>query len=120
MAFDTAIQKVVKKVAQIPGIGASVTYRKVTSGSYNSTTGDVRETVSDTSIKGIFSEVNARETTDLVQADDRKCTIAAGAITFTPSTADRIVFSGVQYQIIRIKTVDQAGTSISYELFLRR
>ena len=119
MAFDTAIQKVVKKVSQIPGIGASMTYRRVSSGSYNSATGKVREVVSDTSLKGIFSDVNVREVTDLVQSDDRKCTIPAGSLTVTPSTADRIVSSGVQYQIIRIKTIDQAGTAISYELFLR-
>lgn len=119
MAFDTAIQKVVKKVAQIPGIGASLTYRRVVSGKYNSTTGKTRETITDTTLKGIFSDVNARETNDLIQSDDRKCTIPADSLTFTPSTADRIVSSGVQYQIIRIKTIDQAGTSISYELYLR-
>ena len=118
MAFDTAIQKVVKKLVQIQGIGVSVTYRKVATGTYNSKAGTVSESLTDTSVKAIFSDVKTNETNTLVQFDDRKCTIASDSLTFTPSTADRIVHSGVQYQIVRVKTIDQAGTPISYELIL--
>jgi recombinational DNA repair protein RecR len=119
MAFNTAIQKVVKKLAEIPGIGTSVTFRKVSAGSYNSTSGEVNETVTDTSVKAVFEDVNQREVTELVQADDRKCIIAANALSSAPSTADRVIVSGVQHSIIRIKVIDQAGLDISYQLFLR-
>ena len=119
MAFDAAIKKVLAKVAEIPGIGTSIVYKRVSSGSYNATTGDVRESVSETTLKGVFEDVNFREVAGLVQSDDRKCTIAADAISFIPSTADRVTASGVTYQIVRVKIVEQAGTQISYELYLR-
>ena len=119
MAFDAAIKKVLAKVAEIPGIGTSIVYKRVSSGSYNATTGDVRESVSETTLKGVFEDVNFREVAGLVQSDDRKCTIAADAISFIPSTADRVTASGVTYQIVRVKMVEQAGTQISYELYLR-
>lgn len=120
MAFDTAIQKVVKKIAQIPGLGVEVIIRQITVGKYDSSTGKARETKSDTTVKGVFEDVNQREAIGLVQSDDRKLTIPADSLTYTPTPKDRVVHSSIQYQIIRVKTVDQAGTSISYELFLRR
>ena len=119
MAFDAAIKKVLAKVAEIPGNGTSNVNKRVSSGSYNATTGDVGESVSETTLKGVFEDVNFREVAGLVQSDDRKCTIAADAISFIPSTADRVTASGVTYQIVRVKIVEQAGTQISYELYLR-
>lgn len=119
MAFNTAIAKVIKKVSEISGIGTSVTYRKVNSGTYNSTTGEVRESVSDTTLKGVFENINFREVNDLIQADDRKCTIPADSLSFTPKTADEIIASGITYQIIRIGVNEQAGVNLSYELYLR-
>ena len=119
MAFDAAIKKVLAKVAEIPGIGTSVVYKRISSGSYNATSGEVRESSSDTTLKGVFEDVNFREVAGLVQADDRKCTIAADSLSFIPSTADRVTASGVTYQIVRVKMVEQAGTQISYELYLR-
>ena len=119
MAFNTAIAKVIKKVSEISGIGTSVTYRKVNSGTYNSTTGEVRESVSDTTLKGVFENINFREVNDLIQADDRKLTIPADSLTFTPTTTDQIVYSGVTYQIIRVGINEQAGVNLSYELYLR-
>ena len=119
MAFNTAIAKVIKKISEVPGIGTSVTYRKVSAGSYNSTSGEIRASSSDTTVKAVFEDVNLREVNDLVQADDRKCTIPADSLTFTPSTADQVVINSVTHQIIRVKIIDQAGVNISYELYLR-
>ena len=119
MAFDTAIAKVLKRVAEIPGIGETITYQRRSAGSYNAASGTVKESLSDTSLKGVFEDVNLREVTGLVQADDRKCTIAANSISFSPSVADKIVASGKTYQIIRIKLNEQAGTNLSYVFYLR-
>ena len=119
MSFANALQKALDKVTQIPGLGVDVTFQRVSTGSYNTTTGKVKDTSTDSTIKGVFQEINNREVNDLVQADDRKCTIAANSLSNTPTTKDRIVFQGVTYQIIRVKTVTQAGVDLSYELFLR-
>jgi len=119
MSFDAAIKKVLAKVAEIPGIGTSIVYKRIIKGSYNLTSGAVRESSSDTTLKGVFEDINLREVSGMVEADDRKCTIAAEAISFTPSITDRIVAGDVTYQIVRVKMVEQAGTKISYELYLR-
>ena len=119
MGLAEAIQKAISSVADIPGVGTSVTLRRVTTGAYNTTTGAIAESTADTSLKGVFTEVNAREVNELIQADDRKCTIAAADVSNVPTTTDRIIVGSTNYQIIRIKTVIQAGVDISYELFLR-
>ena len=120
MAFNTAIQKVVKKIAQVPGIGVSATFRKVAAGTYNIGSGESNETFTDSTVKGVFSDIELREVTDLIQGDDRKFTIPASYLTTAPSVSDRVKVGSTDYQIITIKTVDQAGIDISYELILRR
>ena len=119
MAFNTALKTVIKNVLEVPGIGTSITYRKVTASSYNATSGEISESYSDTTLKCIFEDVNIREVNDLVQSDDRKCTIPADSLTFTPSTADQIIVSSVTHQIIRVKIIEQGGVNLSYELYLR-
>ncbi len=119
MSFANALQKAIQKVNQIPGIGVDVTYQRVSTGSYNAATGKVKDSSTDTTVKGVFTDVNNREVSDLVQADDRKCMIAANSLSNVPTTFDRIAYGGVTYQIINVKTVSQAGIDLSYELFLR-
>ena len=119
MSLADAIQKAISNVSAIPGIGSDVTLRSVTTGAYNATTGAIAESTTDVALKAVFEDVNAREVNELVQADDRKCTVSANDISSAPSTADRIIYGGVSHQIVRVKTVMQSGVDISYQLFLR-
>ena len=99
--------------------GGDVTLRTVTSGVYNPTTGTASEATSDATIKGVLEDVNAREVGDLIQAGDRRLTIAAADVSAVPTTADRVVISGVTYQVIRITTIEQDNQPITHELILR-
>mgnify|MGYP003112407954 FL=1 len=119
MSFANALQKAVDKVVKVKGIGVDVVLRRVTPGTYNTSTGVVKDSISDSTVKGIFSEINDSEVNDLVQANDRKCMISAKSVDNVPTTKDRIVFSSVIYQIISVKTVSQAGLDLTYELILR-
>jgi len=119
MGLAAAIQKAVQNVTDIPGIGEDVTLRTVTLGSYNTTTGVIAESTSDTTVKAVMEEIRASEVNELIQADDRKCMIAAGAVSSAPSTADRVVVGSVNHQIIRVETIKQAGIALSYKLILR-
>ena len=119
MGLAKAIQKATEKVMDVPGIGVEITFRAVTPSAYNTTTGVVSESTSDTTLKAAFEDVSQREVNDLIQADDRKCVIPASSLSAKPKTADRVVYGGVNYQIIRVFTISQAGTDISYELILR-
>jgi hypothetical protein len=50
---------------------------------------------------------------------DRRLTIAAADVNAVPTTADRVVISGVTYQVIRITTIEQDNQPITHELILR-
>ena len=117
MGIASSLRKASKKV--LNAVGGDVTIRVVSPGTYNTTTGVVAETTSDTTVKGLVADVNAREVNELVQADDRRLTIAASSVTSAPTTTDRVVISSVNHQIISVKTVEQANTAITYELILR-
>ena len=110
------------KLAPIIGgavLGGDVTIRFVTGGTYNTTTGAVTETESDTAIKGVVSEVALREANELIQAGDKRLTISAADVTSAPETKDRVVISSVVYQVIAVNTNENDNTAITYELILR-
>ena len=117
MALVDSLKKVSSKV--IAKFGGDVTVRIVTAGAYDTSDGTIAETESDTTIKGILEDVNLREVNELVQAGDKRLTVAADDLTTAPETKDRIVISSVVHQIIRVETTEQDNTAITYELILR-
>jgi hypothetical protein len=117
MSIAKALEKVASKV--VNKLGGDVTIRYVTAGAYDATTGSVTETISDTNIKGVLEDVNAREVNELVQAGDKKLTVAANDLATAPETKDRVVIANVVHQIIRAETIEQDNTAVVYELTLR-
>lgn len=117
MSLAKSLEKVASKV--IGKFGGDVTIRYVTAGSYNTTTGAISETVSDTDIKGVLENVNLREVNELIQAGDKRLTIAANDLATAPETKDRVVISSVVHQIVRVETTEQDNTAITYDLILR-
>ena len=99
--------------------GGSLTYRQVSSGAYNATTGAITETTTDYTVRGVLEDVNKREVNELIQANDKRLILAAADLAVTPNTADRVVISTVSHQIIRVQTIEQDNTAITYELILR-
>ena len=117
MALSSSLRKVANKV--VSKFGGDVTVRIVTGGSYNTTTGAITETESDTTVKGVLSDVSLKEANELIQAGDKRLLIAAAAVTTAPKTKDRIVISSVVHQIIQVNLTEQANSAIVYELILR-
>ena len=117
MALADSLKKVASKV--ITKFGGDVTVRIVTAGAYDTSDGTVAETESDTTIKGVLEDVNLREVNDLVQAGDKRLTVAADDLATAPETKDRVVIGGVVHQIITVKTQEQDNTAITHELILR-
>jgi len=117
MSIASALKKATSKT--IKALGGDITYRRVTTGIYNPTSGSMSEVKADVSIKGVVSNVTRSEVTDLVSSQDKKLTISAGDITFTPTTFDRVVISGTEYKVVQINTNEQGNTAISFDLFLR-
>ena len=117
MALVDSLKKVSSKV--IAKFGGDVTVRIVTAGAYDTSDGTISETESDTTIKGILEDVNLREVNELVQAGDKRLTVAADDLATAPETKDRVVISSVIHQIIRVETTEQDNTAITHELILR-
>ena len=117
MALVDSLKKVSSKV--ITKFGGDVTVRIVTAGSYNTTTGAITESESDTTVPGILEDVNLREVNELVQAGDKRLTVAADDLATVPETKDRVVIGSVVHQIIRVETTEQDNSAIIHELILR-
>ena len=117
MSLANALKKAASKT--LSKLGGDVTIRRVSTGSYNTTTGAITETTSDTTIKGALSNVSRNQVNDLIESQDKLLTISAGDITFIPTTKDRVVISSVEFKIISVATNEQNNTPISFELVLR-
>ena len=117
MALADSLARVASYV--LKQFGGDVTVRYVTAGSYNTTTGAITESESDTTVPGILEDVNLREVNEVVQAGDKRLTVAADDLATAPETKDRVVISGVVHQIIRVETTEQHHSAITHELILR-
>ncbi len=117
MGLASSLQKVADKV--VAKFGGEVIIRYVSAGAYNATTGAIAEGISDTEVKGILEGVSVREVNELVQAGDKRLTVAAKELPSAPETKDRVVISSVVHQIIRVETNEQDNKAITHELILR-
>jgi hypothetical protein len=117
MALASSLQKVASKL--MVKFGGEFTYRQVGNGTYNAATGNMGETATDYALRGVLQDVNKREVNELVQAGDKRLLIAANDLSITPSTVDRVVIGTVSHQIIRVETIEQDNTPITYDLILR-
>jgi len=117
MGLAQSLEKVASNV--IEALGADVTIRYVTAGTYNTTTGVIGESENDTNIKGVVENIKQSEVNELIQASDKRLIVAAKELATAPETKDRVVISSVVHQIIQVETIDQDNTAITYELVLR-
>ena len=117
MSIANSLKKAASKTIKV--LGGDITYRRVTTGIYNPTSGSMSEVKTDVNIKGVVSNVTRSEVSDLVSSQDKRLTISAGDITFTPTTFDRVLISGTQYKVVQINTNEQNNIAISFDIFLR-
>jgi hypothetical protein len=117
MALASPLRKVASKL--MARFGGEATFRSVTAGAYNTTTGASAETATDTTVRGVLEDVRRSEVNDLVQQGDKRLIIAAADLASAPTTADRVIISNRSLQIIEVRTIEQDNTAITYELILR-
>ena len=119
-AIAAALQKAALK--GFNKLGGEVTIRYVTAGDYDVTTGtipDFSTTVETHEVKGVLRDVNVREVNELVQAGDKRLEVPAVELPSAPETKDRVTIVGVEHQVVRVETIEQANTPITYVLYLR-
>ena len=111
--FRTASSNILK------AFGGNVTYQKIKNGIYNSDSGTISETITETTIKGHLEDLKKEEVNKLIQQTDKKLLISRGDIIFEPTPQDRIKIAGIVYIIIAVKKSMVNGEDVNYELFLR-
>jgi uncharacterized protein (DUF849 family) len=114
-----SIANALKKVLSNKKLSADITFRSVSAGSYNTTTGVITETNTDTSIRGILEDINNREVNELIEATDKKINIAAASLSSTPTTKDKVIVGSVTYSIIRVETNQLANDKLTFVCYLR-
>ena len=113
------ISSAIKKVLTNKKLSADITFRSVSAGSYNTTTGVITETNTDTTMKGVLEDINLREVNELIEATDKKIQIAAASLSSTPTTKDKVIVGSVTYSIIRIETNQFANEKLTFVCYLR-
>ena len=113
------LSSALKKVLTNKKLAADVTFRSVSAGSYNTTTGVITETNTDTTIKGVLEDINLREINELIEATDKKIQIAAASLSSTPTTKDKVIVDSVTYSIVRIETNQFANEKLTFVCYLR-
>lgn len=117
MALANSLQKAASKV--IARFGGEVKVRYISAEGYDTATGTIRESDSYVSAKGIVEDVSSREVNELIQAGDKRLTLAALGLPVAPQVKDRITIGGVMHQVIEIRKQEQDNKPITYELILR-
>jgi len=71
--------------------------------------------------KALFTNFTLKEIDgDLIRSDDKKCLIAATALTAPPTNKDTITDGSDVYQVLPIEQIKPGDTAIVYILRLRR
>ena len=117
MSIASALKKASSKA--LKKLGGNVTLRQISTGSYNTSTGAIAETTTDSTVKGFLENIKTTETNDLIRAKDKKLTISAQGISTEVTSQDRIIIAGIEYQIIQVDKNEQNNVIITYELYLR-
>jgi hypothetical protein len=84
--------------------GETITYKRVTHGSYSTATLQSTSSAQSYTIKAGIREYRPREIAGLVQQGDREVRIAAADLSFTPRSNDQVVIGGKTYQVVSVNT----------------
>jgi len=115
--LDVPLRNVTKTV--IGTFGKSVTFRLVSPGTYNTTTGTQKPTDNDTAIKGVLAEYANHERGDNIALGDRKLFVAASDLTVIPKTDDQVLIGSSVYRIVRNNVTFATDEAALHELQIR-
>ena len=116
------LDKPMRKVALqlIRKFGASIVYRKITRGTYDTSAGTVPEATQDFPIKGIVDRVRETVVGTNLKAGDWRITIAALAIPAEPTTNDLIIFGVETLRVLAVWPTYSGDQAASYQIHARR
>lgn len=98
----------------INDIGKPLTLRKVTEGTYSPSTGLITNINTDTSVKGMMLNYkDSQLDDDIIRRGDRKIVLRAsdGVV---PEIQDVVLDGLVEYRLVNVRQIEQAGTDLIY------
>ena len=117
MSLANALKKAAS--ASLKKLGGDVTIKRFTNGTYDSKSGTFFKNESTTTIKGVLDNVSRNQANNLIESQNKRLTISAGDLTFTPTTKDLVIINNIKFQIIQVIINEQNNTPVSFELVLR-
>jgi hypothetical protein len=98
------------RVQALSGVaGETISYKRVTHGSFSTATLQSTPSVQSYTIKAGVRQYRAREITGLVQQGDREVRIAAADLSFTPRSNDQVGIGGKTFQVASVNTRSPFG-----------
>lgn len=125
MSLKSALRKVADTA--IKKVGGDVTVNFVTRGAYNTTTGEVSESITSETVKGVLDDVKKSELNDLAYGAnkvghlqiDKRLTVSALSLGSEPLPDDKVTIQSKVYQIVTVETIEQDNEAIVYDIYLR-
>lgn len=99
--------------------GETVTYRRLSSVSFNETTLANTPTYTNSTIKAHARRYTAKEISGLVRDGDREVRIAADAVSFVPDENDIVLLGGDTYKVVSVDRRTAFGEDALYILTVR-
>lgn len=122
MALFDDLPGLIAEVLADPDLGfQSVTLTSVTAGSYDPATGTTTPTTSTTSVRAVVEDYKGLALLNgLIQAGDKKVTIAGANVATAPKPTDSVTVGGVTYAVISVATTQPGSAAVIYELQCRK
>lgn len=119
MTLDASLRRTVQRVMR--KIGTEAVIRRVTVGTYDTTTGTGTDTEQDYEIVGRLDDYTDRELVNTnVRAGDRKFTCAAADVAFEPVVSDKVTLAEVEYDVVNVRREMAQHLPAMYVLQIRR
>jgi len=102
-------------------LGNSVTFKDVTSETYDPATGENTRTTDDqdANVGGPFGYESRFVDGDLILESDRKIYLSAEGLSWAPEVDERVVHNTQTYVIVRVTEFEAQDTMIGWELQIR-
>jgi hypothetical protein len=84
--------------------GETITYTRITHGSYSTATLQSAPSVQSYTVKAGVRQSRAKEIKGLIQQGDREVRIAAADVRFKPKQNDQVVIGGKTYEVVSANT----------------
>lgn len=107
MSLSTTVQNAVYNAINktVGDLAQTVTFSKLSSPSYDVTTGSATATTTNHSVKVVVQPFTEEElvSTDNISTEDLRVLLPKKDLTFTPEIDDVIIFNFLRYKVIRVR-----------------